>query len=543
MARTTKTKTEANRAAIYARVSDKSQAEEDKTSIAEQTGDMEAYCEQKGLTVTARYREVGRGWSKKRPEFQRMLADARKGRFDTIVCWKSDRLSRGMYPAAALMEVVEAHQIRLEAVMDAIDMKTFGLMAAIGKIELDNFRERSTMGKRGTAKQGRVPTGNLPYGYRIGDDGRPEVIEEQAEVVRRIFHMYVHEGMRAYSIAVQLTEEEIPTQSGKLLWLQSRVHHILGNATYTGSWVYGKYRHVATEDGMKIHDQPRDTWIEIPVPQVIDDETWERAQKLKKQRSRRAKRNTKVLHLLQHLLKCGECGRNFHARSAWTITSVRNGKKYRYDRTTPLRYYMCNGMQSMRLRCREKPNIRAERLEEPIWSEVKRVIQNPDLLIAGIDTLDAQEGGGLEEEIAHAERDLRDIQMEEDRAIRLFVSGKITEAQLDLQRRFITERLESARAKLDDYRARDASGAEKRRLVEDVLAWAREVGEGLDDLTPEQRHEILQMVVEEVVIDRNNTVDITLVVPVDDGSSEPGSPEPESPEPECLSFASAEPSP
>ena len=69
-----------------------------------------------------------------------MLADARRGRFDTIVCWKSDRLSRGMYPAAALMEVVEANQINLEAVVDAIDMKTFGLMAAIGKIELDNFR-------------------------------------------------------------------------------------------------------------------------------------------------------------------------------------------------------------------------------------------------------------------------------------------------------------------------------------------------------------------------------------------------------------------
>ena len=213
-------------------VSDKSQDGEDKTSISEQTGDMEAFCESKGLTITARYQEVGRGWSKKRPEFQRMLADAKRGRFDTIVCWKSDRLSRGMYPAAALMEVVEAHQIRLEAVLDAIGMKTFGLMAAIGKIELDNFRERSTMGKRGTAKQGRVPTGGLPYGYRIGDDGRPEVVEEQAEVVRHIFRMYVDEGMRAYSIAVRLTDEGIPTQTGKLMWLQSRVHHILGNATY-----------------------------------------------------------------------------------------------------------------------------------------------------------------------------------------------------------------------------------------------------------------------------------------------------------------------
>ena len=513
MARTTKRKTEANRAAIYARVSDKSQDGEDKTSIAEQKGDMEAYSESKGLTITARYQEVCRGWSKKRPEFQRMLADARRGRFDTIVCWKSDRLSRGMYPAAALMEVVEAHQIRLEAVLDAIDMKTFGLMAAIGKIELDNFRERSTMGKRGTAKQGRVPTGGVPYGYRIGDDGRFEVVEEQAEVVRRNFRMYVDEKMGSYSIAIRLTDEGVPTQTGKMLWLQSRVHHILGNATYTGTWVYGKYRHVSTEDGMKVYDQPKDTWIEIPVPQIIDDETWKRAQKLKKQRGTKAKRNTKVVYLLQHLLKCGECGRNFHARASWTTTSVRRGKAYTYDLSTPRRYYMCNGMQSMRLRCREKPYIRAEQLEEPIWSEVKRVLQNPDLIVAGIADLDSQEGVGMEEEIAQAERDLRSIQMEEDRAIRLFVSGKITEAQLDLQRRFITERLESARAKLDDYLVQETSGAEKRRLMEEVLAWAREFGQGLDEVTPEERHDYLQMLVEQVTIDRDNNVHITLAYP------------------------------
>ena len=119
------------RAAIYARVSDKSQDGEDKTSISEQTSEMEAYCEGKGLAVVARYQEVGRGWSKKRPEFQRMLADARSGRFDTIVCWKSDRLSRGMYPAAALM-------------------------AAIGKIELDAM---TTSGRERQRARGERPNG------------------------------------------------------------------------------------------------------------------------------------------------------------------------------------------------------------------------------------------------------------------------------------------------------------------------------------------------------------------------------------------------
>ena len=199
--------TNGRRAAIYARVSDKSQAEDDKASISEQTSDMEVYCERNGLTIVASYQEVGQGWSKKRPEFQRMPADARQGRFDTIVCWKSDRLSRGMYPAAALMEVAETHQIRLEAVMDSIDLKTFGLMAAIGKMELDNFRERTSMGRRGAAKQGRVPSGGIPYGYMIGDDGKPCLEEATAAVLRRIFDQYVHENIGIPAITRRLIDD------------------------------------------------------------------------------------------------------------------------------------------------------------------------------------------------------------------------------------------------------------------------------------------------------------------------------------------------
>ena len=91
---------------------------------------------------------------------------------------------------------------------------------------------------------------------------------------------------------------------------------------------------------------------------------------------------------------------------------------------------------------------------------------------------------------------------------------KITEVQLEVQRRFITERLEVARAKLGEYRAREARESEKRRLVETVLAWARGVGRGIDDLSDGQRREVLQGVLEQVVIDRENNVDITLAVPI-----------------------------
>ena len=504
------------RAAIYARVSDKSQAEDDKTSLTEQTTEMEAYCEGKGMTITARYQEVGRGWSKKRPEFQRMLADAKRGRFDTIVCWKSDRLSRGMYPAAALMEVVEAYQIQLEAVMDAIDMKTFGLMAAIGKIELDNFRERASMGKRGSAKQGRMPVGALSYGYRIGDDGKPEIYEPAAEVVRRIFHMYVHEGMSGSTISRQLARDNAPTFNPGSRWHKSFLSALLGKEVYKGNWWYGKSRWVATEGGETVYAQPQDAWIKVPFPPLVDEQTWDRAQAIKKQRKTQSTRNTKIFYLLQHLVRCAECGRLFACKSTTRRTVKSNGSIYKYNLKTPYRHYHCYGMLSEGLRCRERSHIKAGQLEELVWSQVKEMIQNPELIVAGIEALDTQGEDGLGKRIARAERDLQKVQIEEERAIRLYVSGKIKEDQLDQQRKFILERLETAREKLDDLRARESMASEKRGLMENLVQWAGKFGKGLDNLPDEKRRDVLRLLVDQILVDRNNNVSITLGIPTED---------------------------
>ena len=520
---------EVNRAAIYSRVSDKSQDGEDKTSISEQISEMEAYCERKGLTITARYQEVGRGWTMKRPEFQRMLADAKRGRFDTIVCWKSDRLSRGMHPAAALMEVVEAYQVEIEAVLDTIDMKTFGLMAAIGKIELDNFRERASMGKRGSAKQGRIPVSNIPYGYRIGEDRRPQVVEAEAEIVRRVFHMYVREGMGAPAIAKKLTAEGVPTPRTAVRWYHRTVTRILNLDAYRGTWWFGKIRHVATEAGMRKYDRPEDEWIGVPFPRLVDEETWELAQEAKKQRLTRSSRNTKLFYLLQHLVRCAECGYLMGCRAARRQTVKRDGKAYGYEVDTFHRYYNCYGMLNEGVRCRKHPYIRAERLEERVWGELKRVLENPGLIVAGIEALAAQaEGGGYAEEIARAERELQRVQMEEDRAIRLYVSGKITEKQLDHQRRFITERLETLRATLDDRRAREMAEAEKRALAEHIVEWTRRAGDRLDSLPDKGRREVLELLLDGATIDRDNKVNLTLAIPTEDVLSiaglEPSSP-------------------
>ena len=310
------------RAAIYARVSDKSQAEDDKTSISEQTGEMEAYCERKGLTITARYQEVGRGWSKKRPEFQRMLADARRERFDTIVCWKSDRSPAAPPPTPT----------------------------SDGR--LDNFRERSTMGKRGSAKQGRMPAGAPPYGYRTGDDGKPKICEPEAEVVRRIFHMYVHEGLAGTPICERMTTDDAPLRNPGSRWHKAYVSAILGREVYKGAWHYGKARWVVMEAGERIYPQPEDKWIEVPFPPLVDEETWDRAQAIKKQRTVRSKRNTKIFYLLQHLVSCAECGLMFACRSSTHTYFRRKGKVRKQARVTPQRHYHCYGMLREHMDCR-----------------------------------------------------------------------------------------------------------------------------------------------------------------------------------------------
>ena len=193
-----------------------------------------------------------------------------------------------------------------------------------------------------------------------------------------------------------------------------------------------------------------------------------------------------------------------------------NGSIYKYNLKTPYRHYHCYGMLSEGLRCRERSHIKAGQLEELVWSQVKEMIQNPELIVAGIEALDTQGEDGLGKRIARAERDLQKVQIEEERAIRLYVSGKIKEDQLDQQRKFILERLETAREKLDDLRARESMASEKRGLMENLVQWAGKFGKGLDNLPDEKRRDVLRLLVDQILVDRNNNVSITLGIPTED---------------------------
>ena len=121
----------------------------------------------------------------------------------------------------------------------------------------------------------------------------------------------------------------------------------------------------------------------------------------------------------------------------------------------PIRYYKCGGMLRHRLDCREHGHLRAEPIEELVWNEVVKILESPEMVTSRLmPDVEGPDRDRLLAEVKSAETDLRRIESEEDRLIRLLVSGKIIEPQFHRRRKFIVERLETAREIVASTRGR-----------------------------------------------------------------------------------------
>ena len=487
------------RAAIYARVSSDAQAGEDKVSLGEQMAALEDYCRERDVEVAEVFQDIASASTARRPAFQAMLEGARKGRFDTIIAWKADRLSRGIYPAAALLEVVESHGVTLDTVAETFNMTTFGLMAAIGKVELDNFKQRSRMGKRGAAKAGRAPIGSVPFGYAIAEDGRLELVPDDAAIVVDLFAAYVNDGKGTAEIARQLE-----ARTGRR-WHSSHIHRMLANSAYKGVWMYGKTTSTSTERGKRVVDLPEEDWIGIDCPPIVDSETWDAAQARKVQRRSQARRNQKVFYTLKSLVRCAECGAMLRCRSARTGSVRREGKLYHYDYATPRRYYRCVN------RCRKY--IKADTLEDFIWQQVSALLKDPGTVAASLDAAaDAEAASTLERERADAKRRLDRLERENSVLVRMALAEKITESEFDREREGIADRMNSAQELLTELEERARATSNARAAAEAVGDWAAAFGDRLDELTPEERREVLTLACDRITIDSADKVTIRLAI-------------------------------
>ena len=485
------------RAAIYVRVSSVAQAAEDKVSLAEQEADCRAYCEGKGYEVVALYSDVASGATKRRADFARLLEDIRDGRIEVVVAWAIDRLSRSIYATAALMEALEGTNCRAECAREAVDLDMLALHAAVGQVELRRIRERTSMGKRGAAKAGRLPSGQAAYGYRSGSDRKPEIDPEEGAMVCRMFREYAS-GRSVREIASGLDADGVlPRRGGR--WNYEYIGIRLRDSVYVGRGYFGKERHMRTEAGVRVEKYKREDWIEIPHPPIVDEALFATVQRrLSSRLAARARRPETREFLLRHLLRCGCCDKGFVCRSHTGDSR---------------RYYECFSDFRLGTSCRVPHIIKASALEEAVWGHVVAWVSDPDLLDEAVRTQTASlRESGAYADLQEMRRSLKALALEEDRIIATFGRKKITERQMERQLGRLSERREYYEQRIAMLEAEAREAEQQLERVGDFKRACQEIVPRLDSLSFEERVALVRAVVDVVTIDAENNVQIDIAI-------------------------------
>lgn len=303
--------------AAYCRVS--TEKEDQLHSLQAQQEFFQQYAQRCGYHLVELYTDEGISGTqlKRRRGFQRMMEDAERGRFCKVFVKDVSRLARNVVDFLQSIRRLKALGIDCQFITSNMSSNdgelTLTIMAAVAQEESANISKRIKFGKAKNAAAGRVP--NVIYGYdKIpGEYFTLHINEAEAQVVRRIFSMYVQEGLGEKRIAHILNTEGIPTKRG-CRWKQESISRLLRHTLYVGQVVNGRevVRDFLTGERQK--QQPQQ-WMVTQKPElaIISPEEFAKAQQ---QMARRRvpqleQGHTKGKYPFSTLIRCGECGYHF----------------------------------------------------------------------------------------------------------------------------------------------------------------------------------------------------------------------------------------
>jgi site-specific DNA recombinase len=388
-------------AAIYARVSSDRQREQN--TIASQTALLLEYAKAHDWVVPKEWIFEDDGYSGSvlaRPGLERLRDLVAEGLIETILVYAPDRLSRKYAYQVLLVEEfsrcgVETIFLRSAGGDNPEERLLLQFQGMIAEYERAQIVERSRRGKRHRAKMGCINVlSGAPYGYRYvrktdTAEAYYAVIESEAEVVRELFELYAKELWSIGAITRRLNERGVRTRFGRGPWERSTIWAMLRNPAYQGTACFGKTERAPRQRITKPlrekggfstrsnanREREAQEWIRVPVPALVSAESFAMAQERLIENKRLSARRTKTPTLLQGLLVCGQCGYGLYR----TSTKTSKGQ---------LQYYRCLGSDRYRhLRgpvCQCRP-IRQDYLDELIWQEVLRLLNEPELVRAEID--------------------------------------------------------------------------------------------------------------------------------------------------------------
>jgi len=506
---------------IYARVS--TEAQEARGTIGSQLDALRSRVQAEGDELVAEFIDDGYSGARlDRPGLDALRDAAEAGTIDAVWCLSPDRLARAYaYQILILDELsrynVPVHFSDAPPLDDPQGRLLVQIQGVIAEHERAKFGERGRRGKLYRARAGEVLSGKVPYGYRRvlrGPDGPAHVIvhEPDAVVVRRIFADYLA-GSTIRHLAVSLSNEGVASPEGKAVWRFSTICRVLNNEAYVGR-LYWNRTHTTYDSARgrdRLTPRPREEWIEIPIPSIITEETFEAAKSAGRGNSTYSARRTEPeTFLLRRLLKCAHCEIKLVCHRA------RRG-----DSLT--RYYICPYRDPWRAggpdrRCPEQ-RVRADELDNFVFDEVCQLLSRPELMMAGEQAVAKQsptpDDEMLAAQLARLERRLEGADSERRRVADLYQAGVIDDAELA---RRVGE-LDARRRNLGQER--EALIVERTELGEDnqlsqrIADFAEQALAGIDALDFEGRQQLLRLVLEDVRV-RGWQVELRLRLPLDD---------------------------
>jgi len=315
--------------ALYPRLSHEDELQGESNSISNQKRILETYAKQNGFTNLRWYTDDGySGANFQRPGFQAMLADIEAGKVGTVIVKDMSRLGRNYLQVGMYTEMIFPQKnVRFIAINDGVDRAQGENDFAPLRNIFNEWLVRDTSKKikavkRSKGMSGKPITSKPVYGYLMDEDENFIIDEEAAPVVRQIYSLCLA-GNGPTKIARMLTEQQIPTpgtleyrRTGstrryhpgyECKWATNTVVHLLENREYTGCLVNFKTDKVSYKLKHSIENPPEKQVIfENHHEPIIDRETWERVQELRKQR-KRPNRYDEV-GLFSGILFCADCG-------------------------------------------------------------------------------------------------------------------------------------------------------------------------------------------------------------------------------------------
>src|SRR5665213_306896 len=316
-------------AVIYARFSTDKQRE---TSVDDQAQVCRKRAEELGIVVTAVHADNGISGSTlvdSRPGGRALLADAIAARFDILILEGLDRLSRDRVEQETIVRRLEHRGLRIIGISDGYDTSSGkgrtllrGMRGLINEIFLDDLRDKTHRGLNGQVGRG-FHAGGLSFGYcsieKVGGH-LLQINPDQAKWVHWIFHRY-GEGWSTKRIAHALNREHVPSARGST-WCASAIHGrpdrgsgVLNNELYIGRYIWNRSQWLKDPDTKKRErrGRPRSEWqvIERPDLRIVDDETWNMAQRrIHTPRARGGGQGCgpKPRTLFGGLIRCEACG-------------------------------------------------------------------------------------------------------------------------------------------------------------------------------------------------------------------------------------------